>query len=216
MRAATTLIALLALAAPAHAATFTTERLSDGRVAIHMRGVIERGDEVKAAAARRAAPTASLLLLDSPGGDAWTSLELGRSNPLPTEVRTGEVCISGCATVWVTARERYIEPGASVGFHQISQMVDGHPVPVPWATAIVADWYRHLGFSAEAIQVMTMASPSDIHWVSNLDAAQGIAFAPRATTHGTPIVTADSATRAPAPKPFSWLKLDALPDDPAR
>ena len=209
-----TLAAVLFLAAPAQAATFQAEKLADGRVAIHMHGVIERGDEVKAAAARRAAPAASLLLLDSPGGDVWTSLEIGRTNPLPTEVRTGEACISGCATVWVTARERYIEEGASVGFHQISQTVDGHSVPVPWATAIVAEWYRRLGFSAEAIQIMTMAPPSDIHWISSLDAANGIAFAPRATTIGTPITTAVLATPAPVPKPFSWLNSSALSDDP--
>ena len=186
MRAAIAIITFVAVTS-ANAATFTGERLTDGRVAIYMRGIIEHGDEAKIAAARKATPTASLLLLDSPGGDLWSSVEVCRLYTLPTEVRTGERCASACATIWVSGRQRYVEPGARIGFHQVSQTVGDHEEPVPWATAELAAYYGRLGFNAEAIRRMTYAPPTNMHWIDDTDAANGIAFAPRPTTSGTPI-----------------------------
>lgn len=209
MRAALAILAAtLSLAAPARAATFTAERLTDGRVAIHMRGIIEYGDQVKAAAARQAAPTASLFLLNSPGGNVFSSIEIGRLNTLPAEVRTGEECASACAMIWASARERYIEPGAMVGFHGVSRTVNGSEQLEPQMNAEVAAYYSRLGFSEEAIRIMTSAPPTGMRWINDLDAAHGIAFAPRQTTSGTPISTAPAprdtpqqATTDPWPQP---------------
>ena len=39
-----------------HAAEFAKEELSDGRIALHMHGIIERGDEVKIIDAQRGKP----------------------------------------------------------------------------------------------------------------------------------------------------------------
>ena len=203
MRATLAALALLTAALPTSAATFTAERLTDGRVALHMRGIIEHGDEAKIAAARSATPAASLLLLDSPGGDLWSSVEIGRLNTLPTEVRTGERCASACATIWASGRQRYIEPGSRVGFHQVSRTVGGHEEPVPWATAELAAYYGRLGFKDEAVRRMTYAAPTSMHWIDDKDAANGIAFAPRPTTSGTPLAAATPtplATVKPQPK----------------
>lgn len=190
MRAALALLAAaLSLAAPAQAATFTTERLTDGRVALHMHGVIQRGDEVPFTDAVRRTPAPVLLLLDSPGGDVWSSLEIGRRNPLPTEVQTGERCASGCAAVWASGAERYIEPDGHVGFHRVSTPVNGREVEVPEANAVTRAYYARLGFSQEAINLMHEAPPSDMHWVDDFDTTHGIGFAPRAPTKGRPFMT---------------------------
>ncbi len=209
MRVPAILAALLAVVVPAKAATFATERLADGRVALHMLGVIERGDEARFSDALHRKPVPVLLLLGSPGGDPWSSMEIGRRNTLPTQVRSGETCASGCATIWVSGRERYVEPGAQIGFHGPSKTVDGHEVEVGWADAQIGAYYARLGFSDAAIYRMTSAVSPAMYWIDDTDAANGIAFAPRPPTTGKPIGSTPDATpkiaRQTQPGFFGWL-----------
>lgn len=190
MRAPIILAAIVTLTATsAHAAEFAKEELSDGRIALHMHGIIERGDEVKIIDAQRGKPTPVLFFLDSPGGDLFASLEIGRHNNLPTQVRSGEKCASGCAMIWASGRERYIETGASVGFHGASKTIDGCEVEVGWANAEVGAYYARLGFSDAAIYRMTGTPPTGMHWIDAIDVGNGIAFAPRLPTSAHPITS---------------------------
>ena len=59
-----------------------------------------------------------ILDVQSPGGDIWATIDMARLvRERRARVRTTAECSSGCAIVWVTARERMVDGFTAITFH---------------------------------------------------------------------------------------------------
>lgn len=145
---------------------------------VHLSGSIEEGDSERLANALSEAcvrydcpefnNTLAVLSLNSPGGNFHEGIKLAeqiRNAKVATIVRTGDRCYSACAVAWLggsgfhltggvgTYIDRYVEPGATLGFHSpfLSDDAQKHPTPSERAQA-QADGLR-LGI-AEMVRVL--------------------------------------------------------------
>lgn len=121
------LIAAAALAAglaasPALALEY--QNIAQGReTAVLVSGEFNYGDEKRFRQVVLAAKPVSEVIFNSPGGNVFAALEIGRflrQTGLPTRVNRGQVCASACVYALIGGLFRNIENGARIGVHMSS------------------------------------------------------------------------------------------------
>jgi hypothetical protein len=120
-------------------------------------------------AARKKPP---VVLLDGPGGVAWTGLQIGRlirRYGCLTAVADNTQCTSACALAWLGGKERYMGANARIGFHAAS-VTDNSDASAS-ANAVIGAYLHEVGITDfNAIIFLTKAGPQSITWLNLSDA----------------------------------------------
>jgi len=134
-----------------------------------LRGQIRRSDQIAFYGAtnhRRG----GWLILDSIGGSEEASIYIGREVRrlgIKTIVKSGDVCLSGCAMIWAAGKERWAEGKMNLGFHRPWHIEDGKFVDGNQGPARA--YYRLLGFSPYAIDKLLWPANS-FFWMNEYKA----------------------------------------------
>jgi hypothetical protein len=121
----------------------------------------------------------AVVYLDSYGGELFAGLLIGATiydHRFATFVPKGAHCSSMCAAIWLSGRERFVEEGASIGFHSMwecadkkehkSDMDDCKKTKVSKkGNKIISEYYDHIGMSNSAIKWLTSAKPDSMNYL---------------------------------------------------
>lgn len=133
---------------PAAALQYQVVR-QDGTVAILATGTFEAGDAARLSQVLRGAPGASLVIFQSPGGDAQEGMNVGRvirQAGLATHLPRGVGCASACTYAFLGGSVRTADPGARYGVHMFSR--SGHQ---PFLQAVQSVIRQHGEAGAAAV-----------------------------------------------------------------
>jgi hypothetical protein len=199
-RAALSAAALLASGDLARPAEITVND-DDGKSIILIRGELAFGDERKFVDVALARPNA-LVVLEGPGGNLTTGLEIGRAIRLKgfvTAVVSDSFCASACALAWLGGQTRLMGATARIGFHAAYRSgPDGSPVPASTGNALVGAYLNQLGLPTSAILYISEAPPEGMNWLSPGEArSHGIA----AITVPDAVASQSAPAQNPAPAP---------------
>ncbi|THA09507.1 hypothetical protein, partial [Rodentibacter pneumotropicus] len=115
-----------------------------------------------------------LFLLNSQGGAAYEGMSIGEyinKKGFATAVLPYSECYSSCAIIWAAGAEKYAQlPGSVIGFHAIYNGYTGQQTGFANAKlgAVLGRW----GYSDNAIEFMTIASPSQFSYLNSNTAYQ--------------------------------------------
>ncbi len=160
---------LLGQFCPAFAANFLKINTASGPdfTAILLYGDIRSGDMNELLSVQAASITKNtLLLLESPGGDASEGLLIAKfvhNLGWDTAAIKGAKCFSACATIWIAGKERFLSSDAVVGFHDVYDNTGGPSAP---GNAMVGAFYGQLGLSDRVIQYLTIAPPNGFNQIT--------------------------------------------------
>ncbi len=153
--------------------------------AVIVSGEIALGDERTFANIAVATDAPAIVVFDSPGGNLYAGMEIGRAIHLKgffTAVPSGFHCASACALAWLAGNARLMGVGAAVGFHAAYKI--GEDTPDASANALVGAYLNQLGLSEVAIVYVTEALPADIHWLT-FQEAEAVGISVRAVSDDT-------------------------------
>ena len=123
----------------------------------------------------------ALVAFHSGGGDLVSGITIGETihqKKFKTVVTKGSMCASACAFAWLGGSERFMQPGARIGFHAAYNATTGRETGV--GNAVLGAYLSRIGLSYGAIIYITKAAPSEMTWLNPRDAAQrGIAISGR-------------------------------------
>lgn len=145
-----------------------------GQTAITLSGPILQGTDTAFAIALTRAGPRPRVFLDSPGGLVAAGLTIGRlirANGLETVVAEGAGCYSSCGLIWLAGSQRWMAPGARVGFHAASTRgprTRGAGRVSSSANAVIGGYLSQLGFGDLTIAVLTAASPAQMLELNSL------------------------------------------------
>jgi len=154
-----------------HAAEFSIQKGTDGKPdLIAMTGEIFKGDEIKFRVIS-AASDAAIVSLDSPGGDLYPALTIGKlihAMGYYTNVSKGAECNSSCALIWLAGQYKYLAKDSAIGFHEI---IDCAPTKdavrkMQRAYALVGAYLQSLGIREGAIYLMLDFSEKPVNWLT--------------------------------------------------
>lgn len=97
-------------------------------------------------------PETKAVLLNSLGGWSEEALRIAatiKSHNLSTIILNQAVCNSACALIFVAGKERVMEEGAIIGFHQAADL-EGNPAPLAHQ-AVLDDYLKEQGVSNDVI-----------------------------------------------------------------
>lgn len=113
------------------------------------------------------------VVLNSPGGDVIPALEIGRyiyTKKFMTFVKNGD-CASACGLIWLAGIARGIGENGRVGFHAVYTQESKSITKVDsTGNALVGAYLNRIGLNSPTIRFVTSASPSDMRWISEMDA----------------------------------------------
>jgi hypothetical protein len=182
-RIAAGLIALAALTSSASAAKIGSDPCTKQDCFIlSIEGKIEYKDEDKflQEAQKYKNGTRAIIMLHSPGGNVPAALAIGRTireRGYSTYVGDKYICMSSCAMIWLGGINRFYEGGARIGFHAAYLQTKRGAYELGAANAVVGAYYKELGLSDNAIFYLTVASPSQMAWLTVQKASElGIAI----------------------------------------
>jgi hypothetical protein len=115
----------------------------------------------------------AVVVLESPGGDLVSGLEIGlsiRELGFDTLVVDGSECASACALAWMAGETRSMGDHADVGFHAAYIEVNHRPQETGAGNAIIGAYLNELGLSYDAIYQLTSAPPHGMYWLTFSDA----------------------------------------------
>jgi hypothetical protein len=107
----------------------------------------------------------AVVVFNSPGGAALEGIALGRNirgHGFATAVFPGHACLSACALAFLGGSVRFLDRGATVGFHAVFTEANGTRQEVGAGNALVGAYLSSLGLSDQAIFYMTVAPPDDL------------------------------------------------------
>jgi hypothetical protein len=110
-----------------------------------------------------------LVMLDSPGGDLWPGLEIGRAIKLmgfDTLVPAGASCESACALAWLGGASRYMAAEGAVGFHAAYVEVENGALETGSGNAVIGAYLHALGLSFETIHFLTSPPPDGMYYLT--------------------------------------------------
>lgn len=110
-----------------------------------------------------------IVIFDSPGGDLWTGLEIGRAIRLmgfDTLVPSGSSCESACAIAWLGGENRYMAADGAVGFHAAYVEVEAGALETGAGNAVIGAYLYSLGLSFPTINVLTSAPPEGMLYLT--------------------------------------------------
>ncbi len=163
---------LMETATPVVAADITTVPLSGGLWGISIIGELENGDDQKFRNTTYNIQKA-IVFLKSPGGNLPAGLSIGtqiNQKRFSTAVISDGICASACALAWLGGEYRSISPIAKVGFHAAYTESGSNSAVTSSGNALVGAYLDRLGINDSAIFLLTAASPSDMHWLTESDA----------------------------------------------
>jgi hypothetical protein len=141
---------------------------------IGLQGEIQLDDVAMFQSAANASGKA-IVILDSPGGNAWAGMEMGKVIHLKnfaTFVPEDTLCASSCALMWLAGTQRLIAPGGVVGFHAVYIREEGRLLTSGSGNALVGAYLNQLGFSTNVIAYVTHAPPEKMGWLSERTARE--------------------------------------------
>ncbi len=110
-----------------------------------------------------------LILLDSPGGDVWAGISIGKSVRLRkylTGVAENSTCASACGFIWLAGNERLVFPGGRVGFHAAYRVDSGRAIESGSANAVIGAYLNQIGMNYQSISWLTQAGPETMRWLT--------------------------------------------------
>jgi hypothetical protein len=170
--------ALFLLAAAATGAradlVYIPDKTPEGDIFLTVSGVISSSDDLTAFSEAVTASHAHMVTFDSPGGDIYKALELGRlirRLDLDTIQSRRLECASACAFAFLGGVMRYAEPG-SIGVHK-GWFVDTRPTDVDLAvaavqqvTAGIIEYIVEMGADPALMGVALSYDSNDIRYLS--------------------------------------------------
>jgi hypothetical protein len=167
------LIAVAALAAAisvANAAEITVSKIKNGQYAVLIEGDIEIGDDQKFnRLTSKIPPGGAMVGLISDGGSLPAGLNIGltiRNKRFETLVLEKTKCLSVCAFVWLAGVERFVTSESYVGFHGVYRMENDQATVSGAGNAVAGAYLARLGFSYDAIYMLTKTKPDDMLWMT--------------------------------------------------
>ena len=164
--------ALIASAVAAPAASAATIELTEGARGepnvITFEGEVVTGDELTFVHFLLEAGD-GIVVFDSPGGDLWTGLEIGRAIRLmgfDTLVPSGSSCESACAIAWLGGESRYMAADGAVGFHAAYVEVEAGALETGAGNAVIGAYLYSLGLSLPTINALTSAPPEGMLYLT--------------------------------------------------
>lgn len=124
-----------------------------------------------------------LVLLDSPGGDVTTALELGRflrELSVWTIVDRQSSCSSSCVFLFSAGVRRWVQPGGKLGFHR-PRFEYSHFAGLTSEEAARAyealieeceDYMSEMGINDRVLEEMLRTPSHDVHWVDREKAVE--------------------------------------------
>jgi hypothetical protein len=108
------------------------------------------------------------IYLDSRGGLLTEGFKIGfMIHELGYATVAHNTCASSCANIWLAGAQRWVIPGARIGFHRSS--VQGTPRKTDsHADELQRDYYTRVGYTNQAgIDWMLSAEPWDMNWLGD-------------------------------------------------
>jgi hypothetical protein len=166
----------IALIAPNLASAADIEKHQSARSGIDIftiKGEIVKGDGQRFAD-MSAGSERAIVVLDSPGGLMIPALQIGKEIKLKGyATAVVATCTSSCAFIWLAGAPRMLEKYSDVGFHTAwLKMADGKEVKFTLGDSIVGLYIKSLGLSDAVTTFATAAGPTDIKWLSKVDASR--------------------------------------------
>lgn len=165
-------VALLALELATTAASAATIELTEGERGepnvITFEGEVVTGDELTFVHLVLEAGD-GIVIFDSPGGDLWTGLEIGRAIRLmgfDTLVPSGSSCKSACAIAWLGGENRYMAADGAVGFHAAYVEGEAGALETGAGNAVIGAYLYSLGLSFPTINALTSAPPEGMLYLT--------------------------------------------------
>lgn len=110
-----------------------------------------------------------IVMLDSPGGDLYTGLEIARAIQLmgfDTLVANGASCESACGLAWLSGTNRYMAAEGAVGFHAAYIDYDDGAVETGSGNAVIGAYLYALGMSFQTIERLTSSPPDGMYYLT--------------------------------------------------
>lgn len=150
-------------------------------------GEIADGDAVRFQNSTEGLPAGTIVRLQSAGGLAADGIAIGRTireREFITYAPYG-FCASACGLIWLGGVERWINPNARVGFHQVYTANGEQRQTSGVGNALVGAYMNQLGYKEEAIGFATVMQPEEMAWLDSEVAAQvGLDFREGAPQEG--------------------------------
>jgi hypothetical protein len=107
--------------------------------------------------------------VDSPGGQVFAALEIGRllrREGAPVRMGRGAVCVSACVFVLMGATEREVAADARIGLHRPSLGDQRRDTLVPSMSEQLAQYAEEMGVSRGIVEDMVAIPSSRIRFVT--------------------------------------------------
>lgn len=165
---------------PTWGATITHKQAPSGQHVILVTGEIVSGDIQrmrKALDAGKGAPAVTVLL-NSPGGVLYPSLEIGRMiRRAGASTVAVSQCASACHAIWSAGVSRYVVAGSQLAIHYPYREGIAKE-PAFDAFSDLVNYYRHMGATAELALDIASSAPNRLKILDLNDAKRhGLAFA---------------------------------------
>jgi hypothetical protein len=188
-------------AGSAYAASISVESAgSDKRALIVVQGSFETKDGEQFFT-KTSSLTDAIVRLQSNGGSLVAGIQIGetiRLKGFQTVVPAGARCASACAMAWLAGTQRYMGPGAQIGWH--SAYTANSEKGSGAANALLGAYLNRVGLPYSAVVYITQSAPESIIWLSMADAKRlGIEVSPLDTPGRVPDTLPRNQTRAVSP-----------------
>lgn len=116
----------------------------------------------------------AIVFLESPGGLVSEGLTIASTiarRGYSTAVVADRLCASMCGIIWVSGRNRYLDPESQVGFHSIYvKYEDGSTDISSSGNAEIGAYLNTIGLPVDAIKFLTTAGPREMVFIDHADA----------------------------------------------
>jgi hypothetical protein len=108
----------------------------------------------------------AVVVFNSEGGDLLAGLIIGRTihqKKFSTAVKEGEPCTTVCGLAWLAGAQRFLDPGARIGFRAASDAAE---------KASLEAYLSDIGLSPPAIAYIHAAPTEGMNWLDHAQAAK--------------------------------------------
>jgi hypothetical protein len=132
---------------------------SDTNGLVIVEGEIKAGDETVFERKTENLTGKWLVVLTSPGGAVIPAMQIGESiHKHDWGTLVPKSCYSACVLIWIAGPDRWIVPGAEVGFHAAA--VDGKETGA--GNALVGSYLTRWGYGYDVVYWATRSNPNDM------------------------------------------------------
>jgi hypothetical protein len=163
--------ACVSYACGAEIAVFPSVTRDPGFAIVGIKGELDFSDREDFLSKIAAYPR-GLVLLNSPGGNAYAGIAIGRAIRMKgysTYIPGGAMCASACASIWIGGRKRLMGSKALVGFHASYLVKNGAAVESGSGNAVFGAYLSEIGIPENTIAYLTDAAPNSMNWLTVAD-----------------------------------------------